>query len=575
MAAPTLDLRNTNSLWGSVLVETLFRLGVRQAVVAPGSRSAPLAFALARHPGIGAIPVLDERSAAFFALGLAKQSGAPVALACTSGTATANFLPAVIEAWHSGVPLIVLTADRPPELRGCSSPQTIDQRRIYGTHVNRFVELTVPAATLPALRKMRDTVVRVVGQALRPARGPVHLNLPFRDPLPPIADGSTRALRGRLGDNFFPVIKNGVPPVRAQGDLSGLPVGRRIVVVAGPDDTPATWAAAAFVGLVAGEQGWPVLADALSGLRSWAEIVPGIVAHYDTILRNRRRARELAPDAVLCLGGWPTSKVLRAWLQAHAPKVWMVSGSAHNRDSLQLDTVRVRGGLWQVFKSLPPPRPDRAYLGSWSRAEKAAAGGIEQALRRMSRPFEPKAAWLLAQHLPPGTPVFLASSMPVRDAEYVWPADNRELVPYYNRGANGIDGTLSTALGVAHLGKPTVLLTGDLAFLHDSNGLLLRPKLIGSLTVVLINNRGGGIFEHLPVAQFPEAFEEFFATPQEADFGRLCAAHGVEHLVVRDWAQFTRLISRLPARGIRVLELRTDRRRDAAGRKALFAAVAG
>jgi 2-succinyl-5-enolpyruvyl-6-hydroxy-3-cyclohexene-1-carboxylate synthase len=574
MATPTLDFRNTNSLWGSVLVQTLFRLGVRRAVVAPGSRSAPLAFAFARHPGIEAIPVLDERSAAFFALGLAKESGAPVALACTSGTATANFLPAVVEAWHSGVPLIVLTADRPPELHGCSSPQTIDQRRLYGTHVNHFAAVPVPAATLPALRKLRDTVVRAVGRALRPARGPVHLNLPFRDPLPPIADGSTRALRGRLGDDFFPVRSHGIPPVRARGDLSRLPVGRRIVVVAGPDDTPATWAAAAFVGLVAKEQGWPVLADALSGLRSWAEIVPGVIAHYDTILRHPRRARELAPDAVLCLGGWPTSKVLRSWLQAHAPKVWMISGSAHNRDSLQLDTVRVRGGLWQVFKSLRPPRPDREYRESWGRAEKSAASRIGTALRRVSRSFEPKAAWLLAQHLPRGTPVFLASSMPVRDAEYVWPAGNRELVPYYNRGANGIDGTLSTALGVAHLGKPTVLLTGDLAFLHDSNGLLLRPKFRGSLTIVLINNRGGGIFEHLPVAQFPEAFEAFFATPQEADFRRLCAAHGVAHTRVRDWAHFTRLIRRLPAEGIRVLEIRTDRRRDAAARKTLFAAVA-
>ncbi len=574
MAGPTLDFRNTNSLWGSVLVETLFRLGVRQAVVAPGSRSAPLAFAFAGHPGIEAIPVLDERSAAFFALGLAKQSGRPVALVCTSGTATANFLPAVIEAWHSGVPLVVLTADRPPELRGCSSPQTIDQRKLYGTHVNLFQELAVPQATLPALRALRQAVVRAVNRTRRPGRGPVHLNLPFRDPLPPIADGSTRAVRGRLkGEAFFAGLECSVLADAAQGDLSRLPVGRRIVVIAGPDDgiSPVD---IGVLAATAQKHGWPVLADALSGLRGLAGQVPNLVAHYDTVLRQPRLARKLAPDAVLCLGGWPTSKVLRAWLEEHRPKVWLVATSAHNRDALRLATTPVRGHLWQAVKSLLPPAPAGSYRQAWMQAEKQAAGRLEAALRRKASLFEPGAAWRLAQHLPPGTPVFLASSMPVRDAEYFWPANDRGIIPYYNRGANGIDGTLSSALGVAHGGHATVLLTGDLAFLHDSNGLLLRPKFRGSLTIVLINNHGGGIFGHLPVAQFAGVFEEFFATPQEADFGKLCAAHGVAHTVVRSWGQFTRLVSRLPARGIRVLEIRTDRTRDAASRKAMFAAVA-
>jgi 2-succinyl-5-enolpyruvyl-6-hydroxy-3-cyclohexene-1-carboxylate synthase len=574
MAVPNLDFRNTNSLWGSVLVEVLFRGGVRQAVVAPGSRSAPLAFALARHPGIEAIPALDERSAAFFALGLAKQSGAPVALACTSGTATANFLPAVVEAWHSGVPLIVLTADRPPELQGCSSPQTIDQRKLYGTHVNLFQELPVPAATLSALRALRQAVVRAVRASHRPSRGPVHLNLPFRDPLPPIADGRTGTVRRRLqGERFFAGLGFPLAAAPVRGDLSGLPGGRRVVVVAGPDDAPLSSGEFALLGDTARAHGWPVLADALSGLRGHADQLPGLVAHYDTILRNPRLARQLAPEAVLCLGGWPTSKVLRAWLQEHAPAVWLVSTSGHNRDALQLATTQVRGRLGQVVKSLAPAAAGAAYLDRWTQAEQRASARIDTVLRRGTEGFEPRAAWRLAQHLPAGTPVFLASSMPVRDAEYFWPANDRGLVPYYNRGANGIDGTLSTALGVAHGGRPAVLLTGDLAFLHDSNGLLLRPKFRGSLTIVLVNNHGGGIFEHLPVAQFPEAFEEFFATPQQADFGRLCAAHGVPHTVVRSWSAFTRLVARLPRRGLRVLELRTDRRRDAAARKALFASV--
>jgi 2-succinyl-5-enolpyruvyl-6-hydroxy-3-cyclohexene-1-carboxylate synthase len=189
--------------------------------------------------------------------------------------------------------------------------------------------------------------------------------------------------------------------------------------------------------------------------------------------------------------------------------------------------------------------------------------------------FEPKAAWLLAAHLPAQTPLFVANSMPVRDVEYVCPPTEKHLRPFFNRGANGIDGTLSTALGIAHGNQPAVLLTGDLALLHDTNGFLIGPKLRGSLTIVLINNRGGGIFEHLPVARFDPPFEEFFATPQQADFSKLGAPYGAEHVLVRDWVHFIELISALPAQGIRILEVCTDRKRDAAGRQQLFADAAG
>jgi 2-succinyl-5-enolpyruvyl-6-hydroxy-3-cyclohexene-1-carboxylate synthase len=433
----------------------------------------------------------------------------------------------------------------------------------------------VPQPTLPALQALRQAVVRAVNRTRRPGLGPVHLNLPFRDPLPPIKDGSTRAVCGRLkGEAFFDGLDTPLSLVAARGDLAGLPVGRRIVVVAGPGDAAMSPVDIGVLASTAQEHGWPVLADALSGLRGVAGHFPNLVAHYDTMLRQPRLARKLAPDAVLCLGGWPTSKVLRAWLQEHQPKVWLVSTSVHNRDALHLSATPVRGHLWQVAESLPPPLANPAYLKSWTAAEKRVATRLDAALRQVAGLFEPRAAWLLAQHLPPGTPVFLASSMPVRDAEYFWPANDNRLVPYYNRGANGIDGTLSSALGLAHDARPTVLLTGDLAFLHDSNGLLLRPKFRGSLTIVLINNAGGGIFGHLPVAQFKPVFEEFFATPQEADFAKLCAAHGVSHTVVRSWPQFARLVSRLPRHGIRVLEIRTDRIRDAATRQAMFAAVA-
>jgi 2-succinyl-5-enolpyruvyl-6-hydroxy-3-cyclohexene-1-carboxylate synthase len=222
---------------------------------------------------------------------------------------------------------------------------------------------------------------------------------------------------------------------------------------------------------------------------------------------------------------------------------------------------------------LLPSAAAPGHCEAWSEAEGRARAVLDESLRVEAGLFEPKAAWLLAQYLPKGTPVFVASSMPVRDAEFFWPANDRRIRPYFNRGANGIDGTLSTALGVAHGGAPAVLLTGDLALLHDMGGFLLHARFRGGLTVVLVNNRGGGIFEHLPVAQFEPPFEEFFATPQEADFEKLCAAFKVGHVLVRDWSHFTELVAELPG-GIRVLELRTDRKRDAAQRKMLFAAAA-
>ena len=575
-SAPLPDSRNVNSLWASVLVETLARSGVRQAVISPGSRSTPLAFAFAAHPGVEAIPVLDERSAAFFALGLAKQRHQPVALVCTSGTAGANFFPAVIEAHESAVPLLVLTADRPPELRACASGQTIDQQKLYGDYVNFFHEIAAPELDVARLRYLRQTVAHAALRTLMPVGGAVHLNVPFRDPLPPVADdGAAAKLAATIDwEPFFshlapvaPALTAAAPP-RIVPDVHG-------AIVVGPAQPGDVEGYVASVTEIARRLGWPVLADGLSPLRNHAAQIPNLVTSYDLVLRNANAAERLKPEVVLCLGAWPTSKVLRAWLEASEAITWIVTERPDNRDALHTRGRHVASSLPSFAASLPTAIDANGYQRMWARYEQKARAALDDRLRAETTLFEPKAAWLLAQHLPPGTPVFIANSMPVRDVEYVWPPGDRGVRPLCNRGANGIDGTLSTALGVAHgSGKPAVLLTGDLALLHDTNGFLLRPKFRGALTVVLINNRGGGIFDHLPVAQFEPPFEEFFATPQEADFAKLCGAYGVEHVVVRDWPHFTGLVSQLPASGIRVLEVRTDRKRDAAQRKALFADIA-
>lgn len=571
---PSLDFRNTNALWCSVLAETLVRLGLHLAVISPGSRSTPLTLALARHPGLEVLPVLDERSAAFFALGQAKRTQRPVALLCTSGTAGANYLPAVIEAHESRTPLLVLTADRPPEMRDCASGQTIDQHKLFGGFVSHFHEFAVPEPRIELLRYARQAMAHAFARTLEPQPGPVHLNLPFRDPLPPVEDNTATALKPLLGDDFFSHLAPHAG--RAPGPrLWQRPTTTRGLIVAGPASPVDEAGYVAAVHRLAGSLGWPLLADALSPLRHYGA-PPGVtlVAFYDAALRSHRTARDLVPRTVLCLESWPTSKALRAWLEQSGAEVVLVSNGADNRDALQGRTRHLRAAVEDLAAEGTPAAQDD-YRPAWAQAEARAAASLAAAFAPRGEWFEPQAARVLAERLPVGTPVFVASSMPVRDVESFWPANDRRVRFFFNRGANGIDGTLSTALGMAHgAGRAAVLLTGDLAFLHDANGLLQARRLRGALTVVLINNHGGGIFEHLPVARFDPPFEELFATPQEVDFGPLCAAHGVGYHLVNRWEEFASLVGDLPGSGIRVLEIRTDRKTDARRRREVLQAAA-
>lgn len=570
MASLNLDFSNTNSVWGGVLVETLARLGVRQVVISPGSRSTPLTFAFARHAVFEAIPVLDERSAGFFALGLARQKLRPVVLLCTSGTAGANYFPAIIEAQESGVPLLVITADRPPEMRDCSSGQTISQQRLFGDHVNFYHELAVPAPTLQMLTYLRQTVAHAVGRTALPSAGPVHLNAPFRDPLPPAEDDSAKHLRAGIDESFFAHFEAELPST-SSGTLWQRPTTARGLIVAGAVVTTRGEAYARKVAELSNQLGWPILADALSPLRAHLP-ADKVVTAYDSILRDSTTARDLLPRSVLCLGSWPTSKVLRSWLESFGGEILLIAPTALNRDALHGRTRQINAPVESLAVS-GEAVTDSTYAEAWCRAEAAARRVMDETLAKETTMFEPKAAWILGHRLPRRTAVVVANSMPVRDVEYFWPAGRGHQL-FFNRGANGIDGTLSTALGVAHRAQRTVLLTGDLALLHDANGFLLRPKFAGSLTIVLINNQGGGIFEHLPVAEYGATFENFFATPQEMMFDRLAAAYGIEHIAVRDWKQFEDLIATLPDSGVRVLEIQTERKRDAARRKQIFAAVA-
>ena len=563
-----LDFRNTNALWCSVAAETLWRAGVRHAVISPGSRNTSLTMALVAHPGIETTPVLDERSAAFFGLGIAKRTGAPVLLLCTSGTAGANYLPAVIEAKESGTPLIVITADRPPELRDCSSGQTIDQQKLFGGFATFYHELAVSEPRAELLQYLRQMLRHAVARAQE--GGPVHLNAPFRDPLPPIENGSAEPLaRAVMWEEFFSL--PAAVGVETERRLA-LPmdfITKRGVIVAG-------------VGFDRGEcalahgaaYNWPVLADAISGARLQVSTRATVVAAYDAILRDERAAETLRPEAVVIFGDLPTSKVLRAWLSKIDAPIMQFTPHPENRDGVHARTRHVRARAETlnrpplVFEGAPPE-----WEKSWAKAESAAQKVLAGAETEPG--FEGACTRAVAAVLKRGQTLFVSSSMPVRDLEYLAPARTDGPRVIANRGANGIDGTLSTALGVAHGGEPTVLLTGDLAFLHDTNGLLLAAKLKGSLTVVVINNDGGGIFGHLPVAKFDPPFEEYWATPQAVDLAKLCAAYGVPHRGVGSASGLRTLLRvELGEPGLRVIEVKTDRKKDVETRRRLFAEAA-
>ncbi|MEA5452724.1 2-succinyl-5-enolpyruvyl-6-hydroxy-3-cyclohexene-1-carboxylic-acid synthase [Leptolyngbya sp. CCNP1308] len=568
----TFDFRNTNALWASVLAATLARLGLKTAVISPGSRSTPLTVALVSHPDIEALPVLDERSAAFFALGVARRTGQPVALVCTSGTAGANYYPAVIEARESRVPLLVLTADRPPELRDCASGQTIDQQRLFGTFPNWYAELAVPVAEVGMLCYLRQLSGQAWRRSLYPVAGPVHLNCPFRDPLAPIADASVTYLKDELNDDFFTAV--GVP---APGEFSmlgadflpWLEIWRgcdRGLIIAGPAQPVEPLGYCKAVAALATYLGWPVMADGLSPLRNAAELNTSLVTTYDMALGQPAWAKDLVPEQVIQLGPLPTSKRLRQWLEDAQPRRWVVDPVNTNLDPLHGPVTPLPLSVTALSQALPPvpeALPTGVYHGQWQALEESLRQQLDRSLAALDQPFEGKVPWLLAQCLPMNTPLVIANSMPIRDVEWFWPPGDRAIRPYCNRGANGIDGTLSTALGVAHGGPPTVLLTGDLALLHDTNGWLSVPRLRGHLTVVVINNQGGGIFDRLPIATLPAPgdrwFEDFFTTPQTVDLNRLCAAYGVNYERVDTWSQLKASVSSLPTTGVRVLEVRCDR----------------
>jgi 2-succinyl-5-enolpyruvyl-6-hydroxy-3-cyclohexene-1-carboxylate synthase len=582
-----------NTLLADALLDELVRGGVRHIVVCPGSRSTPLAAAAARLArrlsDLRVVSLLDERSAGFFALGVGKWSRAPAAVICTSGTAVANLYPAVVEASLSCAPLLVLSADRPPELRDWGAAQTIDQVRLFGSYVRWYAELPLPEASTALLRHARALASRAVAQSLGRPPGPVHLNLPYREPLEPVqVPESLRAAAGREARSYTRVSTAVLAPSESLvaalvTRLASAPHG---VIAAGPLDDPDAELGPAVVRL-ARALGWPFLAEPTSQLRCGAHASGGspLAAHYDAFLRSACFAGEHAPQIVLRLGAPLTSKCFGAWLERHErAELWVVDPGGRFADPthraaeiLRCEPAPLCAALAAALETLPRTS-DSSWLAAFLAADRRAEVLLRRELERDDHLLGPRVVPELAALLPEGATLFVSNSLPVRDLDLLLPASTRALRVLCNRGANGIDGISSTALGAAAAGaRPLVLLTGDLALLHDVGGLAAARRAQLDATIVVVNNDGGGIFSLLPIAAHGEgaSFEELFATPHGVDLAHAAALYGAGHARVRSWEHLRLALKQsLSAPGLHLIEVPVDRPADTAHRRALAARAA-
>ena len=564
--------RDATTAFARTLVDEWVRGGVDHAVLSPGSRSAPLALAFADDPRIRLHVHLDERSAAFFALGLGRATGRPAVVLCTSGTAAANFHPAVLEASHGGIPLIVATADRPPELRGVGAGQTIDQVRLYGDTVRWFVDAEVPIDRPGSGETWRELAARSVIETAGPPAGPVHLNLPFREPLLPTGAALVDAPGRPEGGPWL----RGVDSERLLSDdalnalvarIGAVPNG---VVAAGWDSMVSPTVVDAF----AATTGWPVLADAVSNLRTGGHVV----SIYDILLRDPVRAAELRPDLVLRLGAPLTGKATSQWL-ADLPTLLVdpdrrwVDPARRAHEVVDADTEPLLVALTERLTERQTGRTDGSSA-RWTAHEDRTRAEVDAVLDRWAEPFEGRIARDVMAALPDGAALVVASSMPVRDLES-FAAPRTGVDVHANRGVNGIDGFVSTVLGIAagHDG-PTVALVGDLCFLHDTNGLLGVAERGLDAVFVVIDNRGGGIFSFLPQAQLPDHFETLFGTPQPVDLAALAAVHRVPTVeVTRAAALAPTVLDAINAGGVGMVLVRTDRADNVARHREIFELV--
>jgi 2-succinyl-5-enolpyruvyl-6-hydroxy-3-cyclohexene-1-carboxylate synthase len=580
-----MDPTNANTALASAFAEELARGGLRLAVISPGSRSTPLAVALWRQPEIEVKVIVDERSAGFFALGAAQAGGEPVALLCTSGTALVNYHPAVVEADESAIPLVVLSADRPPELRGIGAGQTIDQIKTFGSSVRWFCEVGTHEADDGGLLHYRSIACRALATARGEARpGPVHLNMPWREPLAPLpVEGAVTAadplaLEGRADRPLTAVTHIDLEPSTFLLDEVAGHIGNAIsgVIVAGRQLDPELREPLAHLARVSG---FPILAEPTSQLRCGPHDRSHVVAAYDLLLRDEHFARSVVPDLILRFGAMPTSKPLRAWIEASdADQILVDPYGGWNEPTrraaaiLRADPTELAQGWAARLEGLEGrerPLPDR-----WLEAEAAAQAVLDETFEsgESGEITEPALHRALGAAHRDGDLVYTSSSMPIRDQEAFLAPGATDAHFLSNRGANGIDGLVSSGIGAAQAsGRPTTIVTGDLGLLHDIGGLAALREVETPVRIIVIDNDGGGIFHFLPqeAALDSNEFEALLGTPRGVDAAKAAALFDLPHRHLESLGDLPDAL----ATGTGLIEVKTNRQTNTELHRSLAAAV--
>ncbi|ULT56048.1 2-succinyl-5-enolpyruvyl-6-hydroxy-3-cyclohexene-1-carboxylic-acid synthase [Neobacillus drentensis] len=548
----------------AAFVSELVLTGITDVVVSPGSRSTPMAMVMAEHPDLKVHIHVDERSAAFFGLGMAKAKNKPVAILCTSGTAAANYFPAIVEAKYSRVPLLVLTADRPHELREVGAPQAIDQLHLYGHQVKWFADMALPEKSNEMLRYARTICARAAAIATQAPAGPVHLNFPFREPLIPKMDETIFELSERpkgyvkvhngdltLSDDEFKEIA---------GELSGKEKG--IIVCGQLADEKFAEAVTELGALL----NYPILADPLSQLRSGGHSFENVVEVYDTFLRNEDAKTFLKPDVVLRFGAMPVSKALTIFLKEnHDAAQFVIDGGGGWRDPSTLSTNMIFCNETYFCEKLVTymgANSSSVFLDEWKKVNQLTKENMA-VIRDERELSEGKLFYQLADMLPEEATLFVGNSMPIRDLDSFFLSNNKSIKVMANRGANGIDGTVSTAIGAAVYTKSLYLVLGDLTFFHDLNGLIAAKLYDIDIHIILVNNNGGGIFSFLPQSEHPKHFELLFGTPLNINFDHAVKMFNGHYTKIANWDQLADLLKQShQQKGIHVYEVETNRDRN-------------
>jgi 2-succinyl-5-enolpyruvyl-6-hydroxy-3-cyclohexene-1-carboxylate synthase len=557
----------------AAFVSELAKTGVRDVVVSPGSRSTPMAMVMAEHPDLNVHIHVDERSAGFFALGIAKASGRPAALLCTSGTAAANYFPAIVEAKISRVPLVVLTADRPHELRDVGAPQAIDQIHLYGGHVKWFAEMAPPENTEEMIGYARTVCARACAESVKAPAGPVHLNFPFREPLIPKLDENLFSSPQRPA-GFVSIQQGGLVLEDAvfKEIADVLSTVKKGIIICGPIDDSRFLPEAVRLSEALD---FPILADPLSQLRSGKHGKALVIDGYDSFLRTDAAKEALKPEVVIRFGSMPVSKALTLFLKENKnARQIVVDGGGGWRDPslLSTDMLYCNEAIFceKVQAYASHREPGGEYSALWKKVNEKTKAVLAEAgsIVEMS---EGKLFLQLADLLPEESTLFVGNSMPIRDLDTFFHNNEKGIRAMGNRGANGIDGIISTALGAGLYAQPLYLVLGDLTFFHDLNGLIASKLHKINIHVLLINNNGGGIFSFLPQAGEKKNFELLFGTPLDLDFEHAAKLYGGKYVRTETWEDFEGAIKEGHRKsGLQVTEILTNRDKNLAEHRELW-----